>query len=152
MDQSSIATIYSTIISTVISTLVAVLVVYFSNKKEAKQRLLDKLYEINRLSIEYPKFEMAAFCNGYSSANSDIDENYSRYDSYCCIVFNLLEEMYLEFNGNETNMSQLIGYKEIIKLHKTWWMSPRMQGDNVDGYNSKFVTFIDRQHNVSSII
>jgi len=140
-DAGTISTLLSTVISTFIATIISVYITKRRIRNQDELKLYDEILQMNLLSIQYPYFENPDFCSSYSDSFST--DEFLRYDSYCCIVYNLLEKVWRHFNGDTNKINDFLGSKEIIKQHRQWWRSKRNIADNVEGYPLDFIDYID---------
>lgn len=141
MDSSASATIISAIVSVFVSSLVSN---YFHTSKTIKEeeaRLNQNILEIIKISIEYPYLEDDSFCRKWDS-NKNNDEQWQRYDNYCCIVFNLMEQIFKLYKGDKEKIEYFFATKEMIKRHKLWWHNPSGLFENLDGYDYKFQQYV----------
>jgi len=142
MDSAAIATIVATVISIIVSTFVSTLLQNRKTIKEEMARLRQDIKDLLKISIEYPYLEDNTFCNSWSSANKN-DEKVQRYDNYCCIVFNLISQIYKLFEGDESKIDDFFATKEMIVRHKKWWKSPSGFLENLNGYSSDFRSYVE---------
>jgi len=127
--------IVSALLSTIISAVISYRIANNKNVKSEEARLNEQILELNKIVIKYPYLEDDDFCKTWPDNRYSKEEKYLRYDSYCCIVFNLLEQIYKLYKGNEDKMENFFYVKELIRRHKYWWISTF---ENIDGYNSNF--------------
>jgi hypothetical protein len=130
----------TTIISAIVAGLVSFIVTKITIKSSDETKLKDTIFQINQLAIEYPYFEDNEFCAKYRVSN---DEKALRYDNYCCIVFNLLEETWKHFSGKRNKIKKFFAVKEMVFRHSKWWTAKINRSVNIEGYDKKFVEFID---------
>jgi hypothetical protein len=138
------STIISTAFSILISTPLSILITRSTNKNQTKESIHNEITIMIQLAIEYPFLEQDSFCSAYNG-NRECENNL-RYDNYCCIVFNILEKIFVLFGGKRLKIEEFIGIKEIALRHKQWWKSRNNQKDIIDGYRLEFVEFIDSYH------
>jgi hypothetical protein len=139
-------TIFIPIASVLIAGLVSFIVTNKTIESNNETKLRDEIFQINRLAIEYPYFEENKFCSQYEEYK---DEKTLRYDSYCCIVFNLLEKICEHFKYKKNKIEQFFGIQEMITRHSKWWLSEVNRKENMSGYSKKFIYFIDECINKS---
>lgn len=130
----------TTIISAIVAVLVSFIVTKITIKSSDETKLKDEIFQVNQLAIEYPYFEDDDFCDKYPIYK---DEKTLRYDSYCCIVFNLLEKIWKHFGGKKDKIEEFFGIKEMVIRHSKWWLSEVNRKENLSGYSKKFIDFID---------
>lgn len=140
----NLALFISTGIATVVATIVSVTITKATIRSEKATQLSERVAELNRLAIEHPYFEDDKFCNNLPSLHAKYNERYLQYENYCCLVFNLLEAIWLHCRGNESKMARLAYPPELILRHKRWWQSPIEYVNNVSGYDKGFRGYVDR--------
>lgn len=145
MDKQTLATVVSTIVASLIASFVAYFVAQKSNKYAQESRFNDHILEINRLAMQYPYLEDNAFCDSWFSNRHSQDEKYQRYDNYCCIVFNLIEQMWKFYNGDNDKIKNMLTVSELAKRHKGWWKFPSDLGENIYGYDYEFSLYLESQ-------
>ncbi len=94
------------------------------------------------ISIKYPYLEDDAFCNKWKTKKKYSAEEL-RYENYCCIVFNIIETLYLHYGGNKNKIEGFLAVKELIRRHHKWWKAPSGKLDNIDGYDKGFRQFVN---------
>lgn len=133
--------VLSTVISTIIASMIGMGTALYVNKKSdsriQEQSFNSQLDHLIDISIEYPYLEEDGFCSNWT--NNPIDEKYMRYDNYCCYVFNLLERIYVYFNGDKIKMGKVVYFEEYIHRHQKWFMS---EPENSGGYSAEFNNFV----------
>jgi len=112
-------------------------------KKEHRHELDAKVERLILVSIQYPYLESDEFCSAWDPLKAITDEKYMRYDNYCCLVFNLLEDIFEYFGANADKIEDYIGAKELITRHKTWWSNPGNNSENTQGYPGKFRKYLE---------
>ncbi len=137
----------STLISAVVSSIIAWIVSYYTVRKSiAKQYELwleNQILQINQIAIEYPYLEDNDFCSKWIDNNNPKEERYMRYDNYCCIVFNLLENLWKYFKGSKSKIESFLSVQEMAIRHKNWWKNPSGIIENIVGYDLKFQKYIN---------
>jgi hypothetical protein len=144
-DVNAVSTLISAGFSTLFATVISIIVTKRTILSQNECKLHDEILQLNLLAIEYPYFEDDAFCNAYSPSLSSPE--LLRYDSYCCIVYNLLQNIWEHFNGDEAKIACFFGSKEMFVRHKKWWLSHKNRKANLDGYPIAFVNYADSQSN-----
>ena len=144
MDATIISAIIATVISAIISSIISLNIANKKNVKDEEARLNQQILELNKIAIAYPYLEDDEFCNSWAKQKKQIDEKYMRYENYCCIVFNLLEQIYKLYNGNIEKINNLIYVEELAKRHKAWWNNPVGARENIEGYMPPFREFIKK--------
>ena len=143
LQEKIIIGVITTFISSAISTLVGLCIAKF-NAKNTEQRALDSLLiQINTLNMQYPYLENAKFIENYKMKKSK-EEEYSRYDSYCTIIFNFLERLFLLYDFNEAKVKKFVHFQELIELHSGWWTHSDNYLENIKGYDPKFVEIVSK--------
>jgi hypothetical protein len=134
---AALATFFSSIVSSIVGYYLAKF-----NSVRNEERFLDGLLiQINTLNIQYPYLENEKFINKYKKKKKK-NEEYSRYDSYCTIVFNFLERVFVLYNFNLNKVNNFVHYRELIETHSRWWNHPDNYHENMKGYNQKFVVIV----------
>jgi hypothetical protein len=131
----------STLGAGLVSALVAWIIGKSTLRSQNLTQLEESLRELNRLSLKYPDFEDDDFCTKWSSKKKG-NIRQRRYDSYCCLAFNFLQNVWNHFDGNKSKIEQYFGISEMINRHQTWWFDPGNVADNREGYPEGFRTFI----------
>lgn len=144
MDSNTTALVITTLIASLISSIVAIVVGKNANKKERECKFNDHLLELNRLAMQYPYLEDDEFCATWNANRRSSDEKYQRYDNYCCIVFNLLEQIWKFHKKDTAKIENIVCAKELILRHKEWWKAPSGLFENLHGYNSGFVSYANK--------
>lgn len=130
-----------TIMSGLLSTLISVLFTIYYNHKRKEELLLSKLESILKISVEYPYLENPEFTKQW---NRDVtDERYLRYDHYCTLVFNYLEQVVKNFNYNKNKIEKFIAIKIWVRIHRENWKNPLIKDENIDGYEEKYRNLIN---------
>ena len=103
----------------------------------ANRKLFSRIAIIDKVisfSIEYPYLEDDKFV-GRGRRRDKTTEKAMRYDNYCCLVFNLLEQLWDFHNGNESKIAKMFYAPEMIRRHKVWW---KQDPQNIYGYDGRF--------------
>src|SRR5262245_4409265 len=101
--SDAVATVISTGISTGVASLVAWLVARGSDRAEERRNISDQVLKVIDFAIAYPFLEDDAVCAQWPSPNLSQPDRL-RYDNYCCMVFNLLENVWEFAGGNRAKM------------------------------------------------
>lgn len=110
----------------------------WSNKRQEEKRYRDELSKIIQISIQYPELEDEVFIGKYPGDESNRKE-YLRYESYCILIFNLLEQV-VEFYKFQTEfIEKFVFVDEWVNLHKQWWQDEK----NQQGYSKEFIQLIN---------
>ena len=112
-------------------------------KKEKLEKLGDDLNRILELGIQYPYFENKSFTQNWLASKSSNDERYLRYDIYCNLIFNYLQNVWTHFEYDKTKIEEFVDIKTWIRIHKQNWLNPVEENENIDGYDEKFRQFIN---------
>ena len=129
------------IVATLVSGLVSFLVFWFSARSQERSELHSELLQINSLGIEYPYLEDEEFCNGWNDNRGE--EEYWRYDWYCCIVFNFCERAWRHFKNRE-KILKFVDVGEYANTHRVWWQHLKASGKVETCYTDKeFRDFIN---------
>lgn len=138
----NISTLISTSIATIVASSVSLFVANRNKRNMERAKLLDYIMQINQLAIQYPYFEDDNFCSIWTREKCLSEEKFQRYENYCCIVFNLLEEMWRHFSGNKKKIEEFFGVAEMVKRHSKWLNDTKAKNENTDGYNLAFLDYI----------
>ena len=101
-----------------------------------------KLARILELTIEYPYLEDPAFTQSWSEKKDSPDDKMMRYDQFCNLIFNFLEELFIHFNEDAKKVEEFVDVKSWVRLHRHNWENPRESYENVDAYSKDFRNFI----------
>lgn len=154
MDSGKLTTIimaFSTLIAAIISGIISFLVCKWQlsrqNISSEEARLNSELTNILKIQIEYPYLENKQFTNDWNSnkvmKNDEKQLDYQRYDSYCCMIFNFISQIYELYNGNNAKINNFFAVEEEVNIHKKWWQSPLNPRDNIEGYVGGFRDYIN---------
>lgn len=140
-DSEKSGEVCSQIVTAAVSVILSAVVSWFvcraTLRAQAETVLRTRISELIQISIQHPELEDDDFCKGWKSSKDNPSEKYMRYDNYCCLVFNLLEGLFVFGHGNLKKMEELFGAEEMIVRHQNWWISERSQ--NIKGYrDSRF--------------
>lgn len=116
------------------------------NRQIESEKLMyinDLLLQLNLITITYPFLEDDEFCASWIDNRKNKDEKFIRYENYCCLVFNLLSEIWKFHNGDKKKIEEHFGIMEIVERHKGWWLFPSGLGENIHGYQAQFRYFIN---------
>ena len=112
-------------------------------KKEKEEKLVDKLNKILEIAIQYPYMESRPFTSKWVQFKDSEDERYLRYDMYCNLIFNYIEDVYTFFDHDKKKIEDFIDdIKFWIRLHKYNWQNPVIESENIDAYKEDFRSFI----------
>ncbi|BBO31965.1 hypothetical protein [Lacipirellula parvula] len=89
-------------------------------------------------AIAYPFLETQAFCDEWPSKPRG-DEDATRYEFYCCHVFNVLEQCWEFCDGDLDKMKHILYPDELIKSHQRWWLHDPL---NQEAYKVPFRQFV----------
>ena len=111
-----------------------------------EQRLSSELFDILKISLEYPYFEDRIFTEKWNSQIHKIhnkeaetlEKDYLRYDIYCNLIFNYLSEISDFYSYNKNDIENFINIKDWIRIHKQCWENPREAFENTDSYSIEF--------------
>lgn len=102
--------------------------------KELSQDLIDQLVE--ELSERLSNLNVTTRGN----------EEDLRYDSYCCMVFNMIETLYLGCIAKDADdrvvaeeMEKILFFREYLISHAAWWLYAVVREG---GYDQRFITFV----------
>jgi hypothetical protein len=120
-----------------IAILISIFLYYFSNEKSIKEELLRMNDRLLDLAMQYPHLEDDSFCSQWDG-NFVGDEKKSRYNLYCCKIYNLIISLYEYCRGDYKKMSNLIDIDDYIQTHHVWLS---LESDKTQG-NEKFNIFL----------
>jgi hypothetical protein len=138
----NISTLISTAIATIVASSISLFVANKNKRNLERSKLLDYIMQINHLAIQYPYFEDDNFCNMWARDKCLSDEKFQRYENYCCIVFNLIEEMWRHFSGDKQKIEEFFGVAEMVKRHSKWLNDSTAKSENAYGYKLAFLDYI----------
>ena len=131
------------ILAAIISGIISCWIAIGSLHAQTEQVLTQQILQLNMLAMQYPYLEDDEFCVEWLTNKASKDEKYMRYDNYCCIVFNLIENIWKHFKGNRKRIESFFAIKELIVRHKLWWKNPSGPFENIEGYGPDFIAFIN---------
>lgn len=148
--MESISLLNSALVSAIISALTSGAIYFLGIKNNRREKLENDRNNILKISVEYPYLEYPIFCNSWDKDKVTINdknyEKYIRYEMYTILVFNHLEDVckFYKYDINKIS-SNHVDIRSWLRLHKKIWKSPLSgEHDNTDGYEEKFVTFVDK--------
>lgn len=130
------------VISSGIATFAAYKLNNWSNRKQEEKRFKDELTKIIQISIQYPDLENEDFTNKYPSDESK-KSDYLRYDSYCILIFNLLEQLAVFYFYDKNKIEKFIFIEEWVHIHRKWWEYPEGKFKNQQGYTARFIEIVN---------
>ena len=107
----------------------------------AIDNVVQKLIE---LSMQYPHLERDSYCASWKKDGVE-DDDKSRYENYCCLVFNTIEHAWelswpWAFKSlRHRSVKKIVQVEEPIWRHRLWWDG---DGENVDGYSPGFRAYV----------
>jgi len=134
----------ATAIATLIAVVVTVIVNLNINRQNRRQLLNQRLYDILKIGLQYPKFESKSFTDKWTSGYDENDEEAQRYELYATIVFNYLEDFSKFFNYDVKKIEKELAVKEWVRIHGKYWYDPTVANENIDTYEDKFVEILNR--------
>lgn len=120
-----------------IAILISIFLYLATNRKSIKDTILRANDQLLSLAMEYPYLEDDDICKKWTGVYSGSEE-LSRYNIYCCKVYNLLISLYDFYGGSYKKMSELIDIDDYIATHHVWLS---LESDKTEG-NKKFNTLI----------
>jgi len=142
----ALSTLIAAIISGIISFFVSKWQISRQKIASEEARLNSELSNILKIQIKYPFLENRQFINDWSSRkiieNDEEALNYQRYDSYCCMLFNFISQIYKLYKGDISKIENFFAVEEEVNIHKEWWQNPLYPRDNIDGYKGNFREYI----------
>lgn len=139
LTSDGIATLVGTILMGGIASAIAIHSFKCSEKQNAKKDIVDTLDRLIMISITYPNLENKKFISEWE--DEDKNEDCSRYDNYCCMIFNFLERLWFYANKDKRTMNDIVYYREYVSLHYRWWKINYKL--NQSGYPQGFPEFIE---------
>ncbi len=144
---TNVASILNVLVPTLLSGIIAFITCKWQLSKEKlsseEARLNEQLFNILRIQIEYPYLENVHFTNNWNRKKAKKELDYQRYDSYCCILFNFMEQIYKLYNGNKDKIDNFFTVSEEVRIHKIWWREPLNPRDNIEGYDQQYRCYIN---------
>ncbi len=140
----------TTIISAITSTISSIVVYYLGIKNTRKEKLRDDRDNILKISVEYPYLEYPVFCDSWDKSKAkhehDEAEKFIRYEMYTILVFNHLSDVCNYYNYDLKKITKNhVDIKNWLRLHRKIWKEPLTdEYANTDGYNEKFVSFVNK--------
>lgn len=113
--------VFCALLSASISAGIAFSVAALTRRTGQRQYIESLITKIIEIGITYPYLEDDDFCANWTKANRR-DEG-MRYDNYCCLVFNLLEQLWRYSRQNPKMIEDIFGAREMIVRHRVWWGS-----------------------------
>lgn len=123
------------------------------NKRTTRRELDNMLFNLQKISFENPYLEDEYFISGWDKfkdsykskqiQNENEYEKYLRYEIYCEMLFNFLEESY-NFFENEEKMLNYVAFDYWVRTHKIWWKNPLEDNSNENIYNNKVQKLIKK--------
>ncbi|MDR2597224.1 MAG: hypothetical protein LBC76_07890 [Treponema sp.] len=144
---AALSTLIAAIISGIISFLVCKWQLAKQNISSEEARLNSELNNILKIQIKYPYLENRYFVDGWCSSkvigNDEKSLDYQRYDSYCCMLFDFLSQIFLLYKGDNSKIENFFAVEEEVNIHKKWWQNPLNPRDNIEGFNGDFRDYIN---------
>ena len=141
------STVTAALFSGIISFLVCKWQISRINISSEEARLNTELTNILKIQIKYPFLEDTQFTNDWNGdkalGNDKKRLDYHRYDSYCCLLFNFLSQIYDLYKGNIEKIDNFFAVEEVVNIHNKWWQNPLHPRDNIEGYSGGFRHYID---------
>lgn len=137
---------WTDLLPTVVAGILAASQWYWNAKikeRDARIDLSKRLENILRITIAYPELEHKSITEQWNANKDSMDENFMRYDQFCNILFNFLEEVYTHFKGDKKSIENFVDIKTWVRIHRQIWNNPLDPNENVDGYSKEFRDFID---------
>lgn len=133
-------------IATALTVIIAIIQGFYMWRQEVirkREYFQAKLARILELTIEYPYLEDPAFTQSWSEKKDSPDEKIMRYDQFCNLLYNFLEELYKYHKGKTEKIEQFVAVKAWVRLHRQNWEFPREEYENIDAYNTDFRAYIN---------
>jgi hypothetical protein len=132
----------ATLLSALVSAFVASIISKRALRAQAWADLVRRIDQTTMIGIQYPYVEDENFCGSWPPPGAP-EEPYQRYDNYCCLVFNLLEDLYGHFKGRAARIEERFGAREMIVRHRRWWRDPQVSPLNRAGYGDGFCGYVE---------
>lgn len=131
--------------------------IYFylkNRKKDRENRINERLFKIQDLSMQFPFLENKKFIDGwidfkkkYNSGDVNYDneetQKYLQYEQYCEMIFNFVSDIYTLNNKKESSLSDSVALKPWVRAHKYWWGNPLEDYSNHDIYDKSLCSIIN---------
>lgn len=127
---------------TVIIAIIQGIYIWRQEATRKKEYLHAKLARILELTIEYPYLEDSTFTQSWNDKKDSPDDEMMRYDQFCNLIFNFLEELYIHFEKDEKKVEEFVDVKSWVRLHRQNWENPREAYENTDAYSKEFREFM----------
>lgn len=147
LDITITATALATIVAALLASCVSLFLYKFNSKRDEKKRLYDSVFMINSYWLKYPYLENGLFIEEWNNnhKNNKMDERYLRYEAYCTLWFNCLNDICVFFKYKKDKVEKFFYIKEIILSHKSWWSHPPEEIDKYNlAYSDEFRNFINK--------
>lgn len=139
--------------SLILSNSLTIIIFLKNNKNSGQDKINEKLFKIQDISIKYPYLEDSKFASKWSDfkkshdessydVNDDEYEKYLRYEQYCEIIFNFIHGC-LDFHGKEKKALSDIDLKSWAINHRAWWELPLEDNSNQNSYDQAFSKIIN---------
>lgn len=131
----------SEITCALIAMVVSLVTTIMTNRGSKTIFIHEMIYSLIELSLQYPYLEDDATCNSYP--NIQVDQEpwaKTRYENYCCHVFNTLEHAWEHTSETLDEVRKIIYPDELIVRHRKWWLHD--EENNSHGYSEGFVQFV----------
>jgi hypothetical protein len=99
---------YAKILGPLVSFISAIASMYFARKSAINRKeewLKEKLDEYIRFTIEYPQLDSDETAKAWGKTLTGVESE--RYDNFCCFVFNLVERIFLTYDGDKKKMKDI---------------------------------------------
>lgn len=119
---------------------------YWNNQLKRRDEEVDlhkRLESILQLTITYPYLEDESITKHWNENMNSDSEKFMRYDQFCNILFNYLEDVYKFYNGDVEKIESFLDVRSWINLHKQIWKNPKFPGENTYGYCREFRDFLN---------
>ncbi len=131
-----------------ISTLIAATVAYIiskRNNRRADKASLDNRYnEIIQIAIQYPYLENGIFADSWSTQKTSAEDKYVRYDNYCKLVFNFIENYCQYYNYRQKKIEKTFNLRDWVIVHKQWVQEPYVKIEKTKKINKKLKKILDK--------
>ncbi len=91
------------------------------------------------LAMQYPHLERDSYCSAWPDDVPEDQDMKDRYESYCCFLFNMIEEAWHLAGKKPHKIASFVPIREHVQRHYRWWEADRQ---NLHGYEKAFVDYI----------
>jgi hypothetical protein len=123
-------------ISAIAATVQVIVVIWWARRvaerSSQKRKVEDGMDQLAKLAIQYPEVETRRLREGFKELPED-DPERIRYENYCILVHNTLEEAYRFEKSWKWGKGHECDVQELITLHRTWLWNEDHNRENLHG-------------------